>query len=503
VNVDLLRLRDNRETLRRGIRQSIARARERGRRQWLSLRWRARPRDLLTVFLSAQTADAFYWEEPSRAHSIVGLGRVAAIEAGGPGRFAEAATRSRELFEDLELHGLDAPGSPAAGLDADDLVPDGRGPLLLGGFAFYDREIDPQSEWYGLGAGRLLLPEVSIVCRDGGAWVTRTCSLGPEDRVDERLDCLCSEIPYELPRREVDPTSEHVPFEFGPTGEVLDSGVEIRVQSDRTHGHYMAQVSAALDAIDAGKFDKVVLARSLRVASDHDFDLASFLANLRSTYPSCATLAVRRGDDLFVSATPERLVALDGDRVRTVAVAGSAPRGRSPEEEAHYSALLRASEKERVEHEVVKRSIRAALGESCGSLDGPAEPGLLKLEGIQHLETPLRGQLLPRWRGTTGVLDLVAQLHPTAAVGGAPRGAALDWLEHFEALDRGWYAGPVGYLDARGNGEFRVALRAALLRGRNARLFAGAGIVAGSDPARELAETRLKLRALLAPLTEI
>lgn len=493
MNVDLLRLRDNRETLRRAIRQCIARARERGRRQWLSLRWRARPRDLLTDFLSAQTADAFYWEEPSRDHSIVGLGRVAVIEAGGPGRFAEAATRSRELFEDLELHCL----------DADDFVADGRGPLLLGGFAFYDREIDPQSEWYGLGTGRLLLPEVSIVCRDGGAWVTRTCSLGPEDRVDERLACLCSEIPCELPPRKFGAASEHVPFEFGPAGEVLDSGVEIRVQSDRAHGHYMAQVSAALDAIDAGKFDKVVLARSLRVASDHDFDLASFLGHLRSTYPSCATLAVRQGDDLFVSATPERLVALDGDRVRTAAVAGTAPRGRSPEEEAHYSALLRASEKERVEHEVVKRSIREALSESCGSLDGPAEPGLLKLEGIQHLETPLRGQLLPHWRGTTSVLDLVAQLHPTAAVGGAPRCAALDWLENFEALDRGWYAGPVGYLDARGNGEFRVALRSALLRGRSARLFAGAGIVAGSDPARELAETRLKLRVLLAPLTEI
>jgi len=101
------------------------------------------------------------------------------------------------------------------------------------------------------------------------------------------------------------------------------------------------------------------------------------------------------------------------------------------------------------------------------------------------------------------VLDLVGRLHPTAAVGGAPSETALDWLEHFEALDRGWYAGPVGYVDGRGDGEFRVALRSALLRGRSARLFAGAGIVAGSDPSQELAETRLKLRALLAPLTEI
>jgi isochorismate synthase EntC len=184
-------------------------------------------------------------------------------------------------------------------------------------------------------------------------------------------------------------------------------------------------------------------------------------------------------------------------------VAGSAPRGRSPEEEARHSAALSESEKERIEHELVKRSIREALSESCGSLSGPAVPRLLKLEGIQHLETPLRGRLHAHRRGCTNVLNLVAMLHPTPAVGGAPRETALDWLEHFEALDRGWYAGPVGYVDGRGNGEFRVALRSALLRGRKARLFAGAGIVEGSEPASELAETRLKLRALLAPLTEI
>ncbi|MCP4039773.1 MAG: isochorismate synthase [bacterium] len=464
-------------------------------------------RDVLTDFLSARTRDAFYWQQPSHDFSILGVGRAAVIETSGCDRFAQAAARSRDLFDDLELYDLDTSSSSGC----IDSVADSRGPLLMGGFAFYDGEIEPSSEWYGLGAGRLILPEVVTVCRAASAWVTRTCCVDARDREGELLDRFCAQLPDGAgPRgstRAPGGNASDITSEFAQTaglaGEVFACGPEIRVQADRTHGQYAAQVARAVEAIEAGKFEKVVLARSLRVAADSDFDLSSFLATLRSVYPRCATLAVREGDDLFVSASPERLVALDGDEVVTAAVAGSAPRGRSPEEEEQCSARLSESKKDRVEHEVVKRAIREALGELCGTLAGPLEPRLLKLEGIQHLETPLRGQLQPPWCGTANVLDLVARLHPTPAVGGAPRCAALDWLEHFEALDRGWYAGPVGYLDAGGNGEFRVALRSALLRDRSARLYAGAGIVAGSDPLSELAETRLKLRALLAPLTEI
>ena len=213
--------------------------------------------------------------------------------------------------------------------------------------------------------------------------------------------------------------------------------------------------------------------------------------------------AIRDRDCWFVSATPEKLVALSGGRVETAAVAGSAPRGRCQEEETRHSAWLLASGKERVEHEIVEHFIRDALRETCGPLEGPESPRILKLEGIQHLETPLFGSMLPSARGHISILDLVSALHPTPAVGGAPTEPALDWLEQHEGLDRGWYAGPVGYVDGKGEGEFRVALRSALLHRRRARLFAGAGIVSSSDPKRELAETRLKLRALLAPLTEI
>jgi len=220
---------------------------------------------------------------------------------------------------------------------------------------------------------------------------------------------------------------------------------------------------------------------------------------------------VGRGEATWLGASPERLVRLHAADVRTGALAGSAPRGRTPEDDARLGEALRASEKERAEHAAVVQAIRGALDGVCGELDGPETPGLMKIEGIQHLETPLRGQLLPDALPTTGVLELLARLHPTPAVGGLPRLAALDWIRRFEGLERGWYAGPVGFVDASGGGEFWVSLRSGLIRNpeahapaaAHARLFGGAGIVQGSVPARELAETRLKLRAMLAPLTEI
>jgi isochorismate synthase len=307
----------------------------------------------------------------------------------------------------------------------------------------------------------------------------------------------------------------------GDLSELLgEDGAEYRVVADRSHAAYCAQVSAALEAIARGDFEKVVVARSLEVLHPGHFALPRFLATLRARYPSCATFAVGRGDDTLIAATPERLVALRGDKVVAAALAGSAPRGRTPDEDAALGRALRESKKDQAEHETVVRAVRASLLDVCGPLEGPETPELLPLDGIQHLHTPMRGKLAAPSVGgeSLGVLDLVARLHPTPAVGGLPQAPALDWLAHNEHLDRGWYAGPVGYVDSAGSGEFWLALRTALVHDpptagapgeassgehARARLFAGAGIVQGSDPALELAETRLKLRALLAPLTEI
>jgi salicylate biosynthesis isochorismate synthase/menaquinone-specific isochorismate synthase len=199
--------------------------------------------------------------------------------------------------------------------------------------------------------------------------------------------------------------------------------------------------------------------------------------------------------------------------VATAALAGSAPRGRHPDEDRALGEALLASAKERSEHAYVVDALRGALADRCTSIDVPQAPRLRALFGIQHLETPIRGELLSDGGHETDILGLVEALHPTPAVGGVPRPAAECWLRENEGLDRGWYAAPIGWLDLAGGGDFRVALRSGLIRNglaakgesgaSRARLFAGAGLVEGSDPEAELVETRIKLRALLAPLTEI
>ncbi|MDP6979756.1 MAG: isochorismate synthase [Myxococcota bacterium] len=454
----------------------VTAARETATTRYATASFDIRDEDLLNRFVASDDSDAFYWEEPEKGFALLGLGRVAEVVAGGRDRFADAALDARELF--ARTHGMKAPS-------------------LVGGFAFYEGEVEAESEWSGLGSGRLLLPALSFVRSAEGLRATACCAVEPGDTTEQCLDALA---------RQHARAAERVAAlrSMDLDGEFADApGPEIRVRADRPHRRYTSQVEFALDAIEAGKVEKLVLARSLQVHSDRDFDRRHFFDALRTTYPTCALAIVRQGDDTFVSATPERLVRLTGDRVETVAVAGSAARGRNPDEEARLSRDLLGSAKEREEHEVVKRAIRGALADVCGEIAGPSEPSLLKLEGIQHLETPLVGALSGDDPAAMHVLDLVGRLHPTPAVAGAPRGASVDWLERFERLDRGWYAGPVGYVDAEGRGEFRVALRSARLGARDARLFAGAGIVPGSDPERELAETRLKLRALLAPLTEI
>jgi isochorismate synthase len=194
---------------------------------------------------------------------------------------------------------------------------------------------------------------------------------------------------------------------------------------------------------------------------------------------------------VFAGASPERLVRIDGREVRASGLAGSAPRGKTADEDAAIAAALLANAKEREEHAMVRRALLADLAELCDDVVAPAEPSLFTLPHVHHLHTALSARL----RAGHSLLDLVARLHPTPAVGGAPRDAALQFIREHEGLDRGWYAAPIGWI-GRDHGELAVALRSALVRGREAWLFAGSGVVADSDPAREYAETMLKLRPM-------
>jgi isochorismate synthase len=214
---------------------------------------------------------------------------------------------------------------------------------------------------------------------------------------------------------------------------------------------------------------------------------------LRVGYGRCTLFAFTSVQNCFVGATPERLVRLEERTVRTDCLAGSTRRGATHDEDRSLGEALLADRKERHEHALVVRALHDALLPFCSQVHAPETPTLLRMPNVQHLYTPLEGIL----KEEGDIFGLVERLHPTPATGGLPREMACSVLRTYECFDRGWYAGPVGWVDGRGGGEFVVAIRSALLKGCEASLYAGCGIVAGSDPEREYEESCLKLRPML------
>jgi salicylate biosynthesis isochorismate synthase/menaquinone-specific isochorismate synthase len=250
-------------------------------------------------------------------------------------------------------------------------------------------------------------------------------------------------------------------------------------------------------AIRQGRLEKVVLAREVNVQAPGPYDAGAVLGLLREEFPSCYVFAVGRGDAVFLAASPELLVRREGQRASTVALAGSIGRSADPAVDDHLGERLLRSAKDREENAIVARRISQVLSPHAVWVTAAPEPVLVKVANIQHLATPIRAQLAT----PVPVVELAGALHPTPAVGGEPRAAATELIPALEGLDRGWYAGAIGWTDGTGDGELCVALRCALLRGAEARLYAGCGIVRDSDPAAELAETEIKLGALLPALT--
>lgn len=463
----------SREVLLREAERAVRAARRSGRPRWLAWRRPQTPHDPLDALAGAVSEaegseDVFCYAVPEEGFALAAVGAAARFEAAGAERFAALESARREL--DLQVAG-DAPRE--------------AGPLLWAGAAFRDR-VPASREWTGFPAAALVLPRVLHV-RDGDrAWSCAVSAVAPDDVPDalaHRLEALGLRGPS-APAR-------------APAVASGDAGV--RLEPAGGAARHRRNVERALADIRAGELEKVVVARALDVERDAPFDALALLRTLRALHPACASFAVRRAGAWLVGASPERLLERRGRRARAVALAGSAPRGRTPDDDARLRRSLVESKKEQAEHAVVVRALRDGLEPLCASLRVPEAPRVLALDGVQHLRTTLDGRL----RGSPGLLELAARVHPTPAVAGAPADAALAWLDRHEGLERGWYAGLVGWMTPDGDGELSAALRCALLRGGRARLFAGGGIVAGSDPEAELAETRLKWNALLPALLEL
>jgi isochorismate synthase len=266
--------------------------------------------------------------------------------------------------------------------------------------------------------------------------------------------------------------------------------------SIESHPHvtdWASSVATAIDSIHAGRLEKVVLARSVIVNSSEPVAILRVFRQLAQRYPQCYNFAWKSGDAVFMGASPELLADVRGSSVRSNPLAGSIRRGEGDDEDRTLGESLMSSAKDREEHRLVVDDVVERLGSLTTNLDVPEGPVLKKMASVQHLSTEISGTLL----SGTGVLDVVAALHPTPAVGGVALTEALEFIRQTEQIDRGWYTGGVGWLNGAGDGSIAIGLRCGLVREGRTQLFAGAGIVADSKPDAELRETRLKLRPLL------
>ncbi len=397
-----------------------------------------------------------YWT--NGVETLAGAGAAAVILAHGADRIASVREQIQALLARAHIQ----------------TVGETIGPRLLGGFSFTP-SARAEGLWSAFPAALFILPRFLLTRRcPSECWLTITEIRDIEEshEVDGALPCRVERAPR------------------------LNTIQDIRYLTSSEA--WTAALNNAIGHIRAGTLEKVVLARCCEVTAAEPLDALAALTGLNQRYPNTVRFLIEpQPGQCFFGATPEKLVDVREGMLETIALAGSTPRGGTPEEDASLGTALLSNPKERSEHEIVVRFLRSALVDLASDIHIPDEPSLQRLHNIQHLRTEVRAALAAGY----DVLDAIEALHPTPALGGLPREKALRLIEALEPEPRGWYGAPIGWLDVKGNGSFAVAIRSAVSSGDRARLYAGAGIVADSQPEREWQETALKLRPMLEALS--
>ncbi|MBG4752729.1 isochorismate synthase PchA [Pseudomonas aeruginosa] len=422
------------------------------------------PLDPLQVFgaWDDRQTPCLYWEQPELA--FFAWGCALELQGHGEQRFAR-------IEENWQL------------LCADAVVEGPLAPRLCGGFRFDPR--GPREEhWQAFADASLMLAGITVL-REGERYRVLCQHLAkPGEDALALAAYHCSAL---LRLRQ--------PARRRPSGPTAGAQGDASAQERR---QWEAKVSDAVSSVRQGRFGKVVLART-QARPLGDIEPWQVIEHLRLQHADAQLFACRRGNACFLGASPERLVRIRAGEALTHALAGTIARGGDAQEDARLGQALLDSAKDRHEHQLVVEAIRTALEPFSEVLEIPDAPGLKRLARVQHLNTPIRARLAD----AGGILRLLQALHPTPAVGGYPRSAALDYIRQHEGMDRGWYAAPLGWLDGEGNGDFLVALRSALLTPGRGYLFAGCGLVGDSEPAHEYRETCLKLSAMREALSAI
>ncbi|MEB3179715.1 MAG: isochorismate synthase [Nostocaceae cyanobacterium] len=408
----------------------------------------------------------FYFENRSKQEAIAAIDAVAKLEFAGKQRFIKAQEFIKSCQEKI-IHFSKVEESFA-------------GPYFFCSFSFFD---DNTQGDYPFPAARIFLPKWQVARRGDRCILVANLLINASVNIEKVLNNFWENIQKITAIKEAENNLSVSSGEY--------------IQTPVTRGDTLKKsIISSLKKIRDNHFSKIVLADALDVVSSTPFNLLKSLTNLRQLHPNCYIFSLSNGKGQnFIGASPERLISIREQQLLTDALAGSAPRGQTPALDATNANRLLNSEKERHEHLLVIDFITQRLSE-LGLLPQVLPPRLRQLSNIQHLWTPISAKV-PE---SVHPLQIVARLHPTPAVAGANRDIACGEIRGYESFERGLYAAPIGWIDYQGNSEFIVGIRSALIDGDRARLYAGAGIVAGSDPDRELAEIQLKLQALLKAL---
>ena len=407
----------------------------------------------------------FYIERPVDDEAVAGAEAVAQASFDGPERFARARAFADEVLANTIVVG--------------DLSEPFSGPHFFAAFGFEDSA----SEGSAFDAATVFLPRWQVSRSKGKYGAVANLRIN----ADSNLDAAVARVWGAYQKFNAFDYSD-----AAPNAPRLERP-QMSEQHELAPGNYPDAVRKALCAIRAGDYEKIVLARAINLKSARPWQPLDALERLRERFSSCFTFSYGGGcGRSFIGATPERLLQIRNGQLLTEAIAGSAPRGNCASEDARHARALLESAKDQREHACVRDSILRRLEQAGikGLVEGASR--ILPLANVQHLLTPIAAQV----GKSAHLLDVVGQLHPTPAVGGSPHEAALPHIRELEQIDRGLYAGTVGWFNHLNEGEMVVGIRSALIDGNEATLYAGAGIVEGSEPDKETRETELKLNAL-------
>ncbi|NJL38350.1 MAG: isochorismate synthase [Leptolyngbyaceae cyanobacterium SM1_4_3] len=408
----------------------------------------------------------FYIENPAEDEAIAAIGSVSSLKTSGKARFLQAQKFTRSCFSRLVLANSSTHFFPRC----------------FCSFSFFDQESTSESAF---SEATIFLPRWQIFSTADQSALFANLAVHADSNLELLIEQTCREFQnIRLAKYGIFNLSSNIRYKLNHW-DVSDTN------------NFKVAVASALKSIQINRLNKLVLAHAVDVVSKLPFQWIDSLHRLRKIYPDCYTFSTGNGKGQnFIGASPECLIKICDRHLNTDALAGSAPRGKTMTADADLANQLLNSPKERHEHQLVVDFITQQLSRFGLNPQLAAAPKLRQLTNIQHLHTPIRATL-PEYLHP---LKILAQLHPTPAVAGMPRDFACEEIRRYEKFERSLYAAPLGWIDAQGNAEFIVGIRSALINGHHARLYAGAGIVAGSNPDRELAEVKLKLQTLLQTL---